>query len=160
MKKLVNNGIDKICRKCKTPKLLDQFGKETHTGDGHSSWCKECKYKLSRNWNKENPEYAIAWKEESPLYFRDRGLRKNYGITQEEYAALLIEQAGRCAICKQPEQKDIFLAVDHDHRLKKGDVGFIRGLLCDRHNKGLGYFNDDIELLKEAIRYLEEKKNA
>ena len=42
------------------------------------------------------------------------------------------------------------LAVDHCHK-----TGKIRGLLCTKCNIGLGYFNDDVILLKNSIRYLE-----
>jgi len=32
----------------------------------------------------------------------------------------------------------------------------VRGLLCNKCNMGIGLFKDNIELLKEAIKYLEE----
>jgi hypothetical protein len=41
------------------------------------------------------------------------------------------------------------LAIDHDHR-----TGKIRGLLCMKCNRGMGYLNDDINLLQKAIEHL------
>jgi hypothetical protein len=63
-----------------------------------------------------------------------------------------VSQGGRCAICgKVPRSRR--LAVDHDHK-----TGEVRGLLCASGdfgcNKGLGYFNDDPELLRRAYEYL------
>lgn len=42
-----------------------------------------------------------------------------------------------------------YLAVDHDHR-----TGRIRGLLCERHNIGIGNFKDGVVELRAAIEYL------
>lgn len=56
---------------------------------------------------------------------------KTYGITGDDYEALLKRQGGKCAICRaRPKSKR--LAVDHDHK-----SGAVRGLLCSRCNHDL-----------------------
>jgi hypothetical protein len=79
---------------------------------------------------------------------RRRFRAKLYGLSFEDYNAILERQAGRCAICRQPAG-EISLAADHDHA-----TGAIRGLLCSRCNNGLGSFGDEPELLAAAIAYL------
>jgi hypothetical protein len=54
----------------------------------------------------------------------------------------------KCAICATP-QGARRLARDHCHR-----TGLRRGDLCIKCNLGIGYFNDDLELMMNAIRYL------
>lgn len=77
-------------------------------------------------------------------------LIKNYGITLDEYNTMFDNQKGRCAICNT--HQDILrkrLVVDHDH-----NTNVVRGLLCDKCNRGLGHFNDDIEIITKAVEYL------
>lgn len=85
-------------------------------------------------------------------------LKKKFGITKNEYDLLLIKQKYRCAICgklnKEASTNNKSLAVDHDHT-----TGQIRGLLCTRCNPGLGFFNDDTNLLRKAITYLRKVQN-
>src|SRR5262245_60306071 len=97
-----------------------------------------------RDWA-ENPYYkSEEWAQRS----RNRRLRSNYGLSIEDYNALLARQGGACAICrKQPEQR---LCVDHCHVTRK-----VRRLLCRRCNLGIGYFGDDPRLLRRAVTYLE-----
>jgi predicted HicB family RNase H-like nuclease len=85
--------------------------------------------------------------------FRNYHLIKNYNITLEEYNELFIKQNGCCAICgrHQSELKQT-LHVDHDH-----NTGLIRGLLCTKCNIGLGYVNDDINILLKMISYLQKE---
>jgi hypothetical protein len=49
---------------------------------------------------------------------RDRRLRRTYGISDEEYEALLQKQGGVCAICGTTPKK-YRLSTDHDHRVPK-----------------------------------------
>ena len=58
-------------------------------------------------------------------------IEKSYGLTSDDYAALLAAQGGRCAICRA-KPRSIRLAVDHDHA-----SGAVRGLLCSRCNHDL-----------------------
>src|ERR1044072_2399997 len=78
---------------------------------------------------------------------RSYRLRTRYGITPDEYIALQKQQEGRCKICnRKPIGK---LYVDHCHQSRK-----VRGLLCQKCNSGLGFFNDDISLVIKAVDYL------
>jgi hypothetical protein len=54
-----------------------------------------------------------------------------YGITVEQYEALMAQQCGRCKLCEQPP-KAKRLHVDHDH-----STGVVRGLLCAACNASL-----------------------
>lgn len=73
-----------------------------------------------------------------------------HGVTVEEYDRMLANQGGTCGICGGPPRgRWNRYAVDHDHQTGKS-----RGLLCDLCNRGLGFFQDKIENLQKAERYL------
>lgn len=78
--------------------------------------------------------------------------RYKYGISHDEYDALLKEQNGLCAICGRPDRLGKSLAVDHDHKTK-----LIRGLLCQNCNQAIGLLDDSIDLLLAAVQYLDRK---
>jgi Recombination endonuclease VII len=60
-----------------------------------------------------------------------------FGLTAPDYARLFLSQNSACGICqRQPSGRA--LDVDHDHRSK-----VIRGLLCHRCNRGLGFFSSE-----------------
>jgi len=85
-------------------------------------------------------------------YARSQGrtwLKYYYGISVEEYDALLARQNGKCAICREKPEGQT-LCVDHCHA-----TGKIRGLLCRSCNVGLGNYRDDPRLMRAAIVYLE-----
>jgi Zn finger protein HypA/HybF involved in hydrogenase expression len=72
-----------------------------------------------------------------------------YGISDEEFQTLLIEQNNCCAICGV--SFDLAkINVDHEH-----GTGKVRGLLCPNCNSGIGKLHDDVKLLLIAVEYLE-----
>jgi hypothetical protein len=86
-------------------------------------------------------------------------LRK-YGLTADDYWAMVEAQAGVCAICGQVESTTRrgevkTLAVDHDHT-----TGAVRGLLCNRCNTGIGLLGDNPATLAAAIRYLNSHRTT
>lgn len=84
-----------------------------------------------------------------------RHFKKSYGIGYKDVLKLREQQKDLCAICFEPgfmmnSRVKSPLNVDHDHI-----TGSVRGLLCHNCNRGLGLFQDNIERLKSAIKYLE-----
>ena len=77
---------------------------------------------------------------------RETHLKRTYGLDAADLAAMIEAQNGVCAICKRREP----VHVDHDHLL-----GAVRGVLCFPCNVALGQLQDDIELFRNAIDYLE-----
>lgn len=133
--------ILKRCAACRVEKPQTEFNPRRGRGDGFEARCKSCKKAAHAVWLQENPDY-----------WRRNKLQRHYGLTPEQYDALLERQGGRCAICvgEGPGRKGSdFFAVDHDH-----DTGMIRGLLCSTCNMGLGSFKDDPTRLSKAIEYL------
>lgn len=60
-------------------------------------------------------------------------------------------QGGACAMCLRKSERS--LCVDHDHATKR-----VRALLCNSCNILIGFSQEDIGLLKRAIKYLNEHK--
>jgi hypothetical protein len=94
--------------------------------------------------------------EEKKLSRKSIGLRKKYGIGNEEYDRMFAKQDGLCAICGVSEAKVADktgpkpLGVDHCH-----DTGRIRGLLCGRCNQGIGLLLDSPAIMRSAASYVE-----
>jgi hypothetical protein len=75
-------------------------------------------------------------------------LKSRYGISREDYAAMLDRQRGVCVICLQVVNEK--LCVDHDHKTRK-----VRDLLCTRCNLGLGNYRDDAAVMRRGADYLD-----
>lgn len=111
-------------------------------------------------WVKTNPEKVAATQRRSWLRRKDNPLRKRmqfhsalrcrYGLEVGEFDRLLIEQAGRCAICREPLVRQL---VDHNHK-----TGKARGLLCDGCNSYVGHLENDSKR-EAALRYLSEHED-
>lgn len=108
-----------------------------------------------REWRRLNPDKVQASYKKHHPQKRISSRFARYGITEEQYQQMLSDQDNVCAICvtNTPGRNHENFHVDHDH-----ETGKIRGLLCDKCNRGLGYFNDNPDVLEEAVRYLENNK--
>jgi hypothetical protein len=106
---------------------------------------REKRTEYNRRWREANSEksagYSRAYADRHPDRLketrvkhapkaRERRLKKLYGLTQEQYDAMVVDQGGCCAICKRT---GLVLHVDHDHR-----TGAVRALLCVTCNNHLG----------------------
>lgn len=161
----------KTCAKCGDRKPLADFYRAAGMRDGYRNDCKACnlaakaaRYRADpaatkdrvRAWQRDNRERHLETQRrrrqrpEVKSRERDRYLRRKYGITLEEYDAMLAAQDGVCAICRRPPTEGVSLHVDHDH-----ENGARRGLLCFRCNNSLGDLEDDPDLLRRAASYLD-----
>lgn len=145
----------KFCNSCGLHLPLTQFHNQSDKKDGKRSQCKLCTNKR----NLEKYHSCQDTRKSHHMASRRHSLMKNYGITPEEYDAMLVEQGGSCAICKsdkpwgfvaKPKRAKEFFCVDHDHT-----TGEVRGLLCQPCNTGLGNFRDNSDHMRMAIKYLE-----
>lgn len=144
----------RICSGCQTEKEILEFHKKK---DGFHSRCKICRSGYTALYRSKNPEECknavTKWVLESPARnsesHKKSNLKKNYGLTLEQWGDMLSNQKGCCAICSCSMTSP---NVDHCH-----ETGRVRGLLCATCNGGLGMFKDCVPLLEKAIIYI---KNA
>lgn len=73
---------------------------------------------------------------------------RRYGLSLDDYQALLDQSGGVCALCKNPPAKNKNLCIDHDH-----ETGRVRGLLCHRCNSLLGGY-EALSGLSNVATYL------
>jgi len=137
----------KICPQCKLAKEKKEFGKDSTTSSGVSSWCKPCKKTWRAKKREDEPDRHKAIDFENDL-------KKNYGINTHQYNKMFDEQKGCCACCGRSHTDfKRGLHVDHNHT-----TGQVRGLLCTKCNPGIGYFDESTEKLEMAIAYLNKFK--
>jgi Recombination endonuclease VII len=143
-----------ICRgPCGRKLPLAEFPTRPEMRLGVLKKCKECHSAYSRGWVEKNPDKAF-----------NSHLLRRFGITLDEYNAMLARQGGVCAICGEPPTSPrnrrkgaqrtfkARLVVDHDHA-----TGKVRGLLCGTCNTGIGSLKDDAATVRAALDYLERK---
>jgi recombination endonuclease VII len=152
------------------PKPVSEFCKGSGA-DGLQNMCRTHTREYNRAWAKANPEKNRAkgarFRKQNPKAYRvlsvRAGLKRNYGMTELQFAEMFERQSGTCAICptklisqlvdrvRNGHAPNEVARVDHCHK-----TGRVRGLLCFSCNAGLGKFRDDEKNLLAAVRYLRD----
>jgi hypothetical protein len=131
------------------------FGTKTNTS-GLTSRCRPCHG--AQSMRTRDPERHRRAKlaaiqrqrQNNPDRFWAVELRRSFGLTIEQYRALLASQGGGCAVCGALANPDgRRLAVDHDHT-----SGEVRGILCTPCNWAIGGMRDSPARLEAAAEYL------
>lgn len=119
---------------------------------GFQAYCRKCDNERTREYRRNNLEKRKIAERKADI--------KKYGLTLEDLEKMLQDQDNKCAICGQEiflygasVDKNKIAHVDHNH-----ETGEVRGLLCDKCNRGLGYFRDNTDYLLSAISYLKKTK--
>jgi hypothetical protein len=96
----------------------------------------------------ENDEYRARRRlTGNKWYRREERLKQVYGLSLQDYEAMVAQQGGVCRICKTKPARPLF--VDHSHA-----SGRVRGLLCHPCNAALGFMRDDPVIAAAASRIL------
>lgn len=159
-----------VCTRCKMSKPADEFYRDASKKNGLTGQCKMCKraaieayrvkdrdgyYATMYAYRARNPEKARAWA-------RRAKLKRQFGLTPEQYDAMVVAQGGVCGICKDrnPGGKgEGSWCIDHDHSCCPGINSCgkcVRALLCHNCNTTLGRVGDDPEILQAMIAYLDK----
>lgn len=147
--KLLKNKDDekkgiRQCPKCSKYRKLEFFSKRSNR-EGYRAHCNPCQTIAYKTYRKNNLEKTRLTNSFSHA-------KRKYGISRAIQEKMLLEQNHTCKICNLPERvRRQCLSIDHNHI-----TGKVRGYLCSTCNSGLGQFYDNIDLLKSAIKYLEE----
>jgi len=151
--------MDKICSKCEIKKELSCFYNKKSCKFGVASICKKCSGDRRRDQNSRKalglsplPKKRVYNIElHDPEYKYHTRLKRIYGISIDEYNTILSNQNNCCAICNRHQiEFKKRMHVDHCHK-----TGKVRGLLCSNCNQGIGHFYENINFLKNSIKYLE-----
>lgn len=159
--------MTKVCITCGAEKDETEFCWHDGSHTKRKGQCRVCRNETARRWRRKNPEKhrEIArrngqqQKSKDPKAYARRSrasrLKHAYGLTLEQFDAMVVAQDNRCAICGQleiPGKDNVVedLCVDHDHR-----TGKVRALLCHRCNTVLGFAQDNSRRLRKAAAYLE-----
>ncbi len=162
------------CYTCKIYKTREHFSKNKKKKNGLNGQCRDCKSISDKKYRKDNAE-AISirrrksWqdnieinKERQRVYYENNkekiqqsAKEKKYNLPWHVIEKMIEDQNYLCAICfkdfRKSEQK-FPINIDHCHLSNK-----VRGILCSKCNLGIGHFEDSIDMLENAIRYLKER---
>ena len=120
--------------------------------------CVKCERRLTlRNFLSARARVCFdCQKTRAKAYRRNRHVESNYGLTEEEYLALVKHQGGACHLCGERRAAGYAWHVDHDHSAERdyGVRASIRGLVCARCNTLLRRARDKPRVFLGGYHYL------
>lgn len=151
---------EKTCSKCGDvlPATSEFFKVEKRFAVGFAAECRKCRAKRERERYAAEPDKhnksCKSWRRKNPAKIKEGNkrakLKIRYGLSPDEYGAMLKSQGQKCAICGETGGgRWGVLVVDHDHKTDE-----VRGLLCHNCNTAIGLMNDAPDRLRKAAEYL------
>jgi hypothetical protein len=137
----------KMCIKCRESKPLTAFGKSTMRKSGLETTCRACINAKQHEFRRLNP--ALIKIKQTQVYAKKVG---GLPIT-DSLDSLNLFLKNHSGICDIISCRAKAINLDHCHK-----TGKVRGMLCNRHNMGLGMFEDSTEELVNAVFYLEHHR--
>jgi hypothetical protein len=152
------------CKRCKKVKGKTSFSRDTTRQNGFFPWCMDCQnaYAKSHRFQDENapPNGRICPVDDrvvrgpknrlfcsSSCKEKAAGLKRKFGLTVEQYRAMVDATGGRCPICRN---KPTAWHVDHDH-----STGLVMGVVCAPCNVGaLANTYHDPDFVKSLYNFL------
>ena len=143
----------KICSGCGENKTVDQYN-INRQGKGGPIYFGKCKFCLSiankDRYKRSDKEVLRERRKKNPCntyeYRKTYRLKSRFGLTTEQFSAMILEQNNKCKICgcdmEEPQ-------VDHNHT-----TGKVRALLCRPCNTSLGMVKENTETLYNMISYI------
>lgn len=129
-------GRRKECSDCKAILPFDSFSPSCLGRGGRYHYCRACHRQRTREHRAKGLHITA----------RQKRRVKQYGLTVDQYDAMLAAQKGACCICTVEMNPP---HVDHCHT-----TGKVRGLLCHKCNTALGLLGDSADRLNVAADYL------
>ena len=130
-------------------------------GAGFDTCTEYCEDIMKEHMEQYHPHNIRKWAENKDHY-REKSFKARYGLSVDDLRNKLEKQNFECLICglhpmsiddgpNAPNRAH----VDHCHK-----TGIVRDLLCSKCNWMLGSANDNCDILRSAIRYLEAWSNG
>ena len=135
---------------------------KTQRGKEHRV-CKICNRRDARvmsEFLRKNLDKLDPVRREKYLKRKRKGQLKRIGWTPERFDATFAEQDEKCCICgkvlnREKDHNHAVAHADHEH----SDPPKPRGILCGNCNLGIGNLQENVEIMKAAISYVEKWSN-
>lgn len=143
----------KYCPSCKQNLLIDEFPIDKQTNGGRYGHCLAC------HRERQNKKYNLRkllepdWYRKILKRQRNNHYIKNYGITSDQFDALVKIQDNKCSMCGVVFSDSNKPCLDHNHT-----TGERRGIICNRCNIAVSFLEINPRIYEQARSYLNVKR--